>query len=121
MSCEQARPRIGVIRFGSVRLCPVRPPLFAEARLVRQREAEQVFNLPERQDNRLRVSLLQVLEERQKCARHGAPLRLRRFHVCLVIMGARRHAPLQPVQHRSFQTLLFMREKNVASTARLLS
>src|SRR2546426_9303148 len=48
----------------------VRPPLLMDASRVREREAEEVFDLSERQDHRVRVSILQVLIQRLIFARH---------------------------------------------------
>src|SRR6267378_8400200 len=78
--CPRSRMRLWCV----VRVF-VRPPLLMDASRVRQREAEEVFDLSERQDHRVRVSILQVLIQRLIFARHhwsfrsnGWPHRVRR-------------------------------------------
>ena len=63
------RPRSRMRRWCVVRVF-VRPPLWIDASRVRQREAEEVFDLSERQDHRVRVSIFQVLIKRLIFARH---------------------------------------------------
>ena len=56
-------PRSRLRRWGVVRAV-VRPPRLIDASRVRQLEAEEVFDLRERQDHRVRVSIVQVLVQR---------------------------------------------------------
>jgi hypothetical protein len=66
------RPRSRMRQWCVVRVC-VRPPLLMDASRVRQREAEEVFDLDERQDYGVRVSMLQVLIQWLIFARHHWP------------------------------------------------
>jgi hypothetical protein len=63
--CPRSRMRLWCV----VRVF-VRPPLLMDASRVREREAEEVFDLSERQNHRVRVSILQVLIQRPIFARH---------------------------------------------------
>src|SRR5712692_5971816 len=71
-------PRSRMRRWGVVRVL-VRPPLVIDARRVRQREAEEVFDLSERQDHPVRVSIVQVLIQRLIFARHPWSFRSNRW------------------------------------------
>jgi len=63
------RPRSRMRQWCVVRVC-VRPPLLMDASRVRQGEAEEVFDLRERQDHRVRVSIFQILIQQLVFARH---------------------------------------------------
>jgi hypothetical protein len=64
-------------RIGEPGRCPVggraRPPVFALARQVRQSESEEILNLSERQDDRVREPFFQVRVERDVPAGQGGP------------------------------------------------
>jgi len=71
--CPRSRMRLWCV----VRVF-VRPPLLMDASRVREREAEEVFDLSERQNHRVRVSILQVLIQRLIFARHHGSFRSNR-------------------------------------------
>src|SRR6266540_5687217 len=83
-----------------------RPPLLIDASRVRQREAEEVFDLSERQDHRVRVSIFQVLIQRLIFARHYWSFRSNRWPTAHTPRSSGRHggfhstpSALKAVQH----------------------
>ena len=98
-------PRSRMRRWYVVRVF-VRPPLLMDASRVRQREAEEIFDLSERQDDRVRVSILQVLIQRLIFARHRGSFRSNRWPTAHTPRSSGRHgrfhstpSALKAVQH----------------------
>jgi hypothetical protein len=88
-------PRSRLRRWGVVRAVVRLPPLIDASR-VRQREAEEVFDLRERQDHRVRVSMVQVLVQRLIFARHYWSFRSKRWPTAhtprrIIILSERHH------------------------------
>ena len=82
------------------------PTTLMDASRVRQREAEEVFDLSERQDHGVRVSILQVLIQRRILARHHWSFRSNRWPTADTPSSSGRHggfystpSALKAVQH----------------------
>jgi hypothetical protein len=75
------------------RICP---PRRLEVRRVGQHKTEEVFDLAERQDYSVRVSVVQVLMERQILTRHDESSSLRPFGGCLNLTHPRLHRGFIP-------------------------